>query len=32
LAHEGQISYSNQNRYRENVLDLIKGKYKVGGL
>ncbi len=30
LAHIGQISYSNQNRYRENILDLIQGKYKVG--
>jgi hypothetical protein len=30
LAHEGHISYSKQNRYKENALDLIKSKYKIG--
>jgi HTH-type transcriptional regulator/antitoxin HigA len=28
LAHAKQISYSNQNLYKENVLDLIQRKYK----
>jgi HTH-type transcriptional regulator/antitoxin HigA len=30
LAHKEHISYSKQNRYKENALDLIKSKYKIG--